>query len=453
MMQCKVADICRAVEGTLVQSGADTVCGVTTDSRKSADGQLFIPLVGERFDGHNYLTQALEQGAAGCLCARVPQTLLPGKFYIQVADTKLALRALSAWYRGLFDIPVVQVTGSAGKTTTKEMIAAVLNQHFPTLKTQGNLNNEIGTPQTLLCLEKEHQAAVIETGIDGFGDLRYLGVAVKPTVAVITNIGDAHIENMNGTRQGVLQAKSEIFEDLQPGGLAVLNGDDELLNSLKLPFKLLRCGKSEGCDVRVSDIVERGIDGIDCTVTTKKNTYRLSIPSPGEYMIYPASMAVAIAEELGMSAGEIVAGVANYLTTGSRMRRVKLQGDRLLVDDCYNANPQAMLSALRILDGSAAARKVAILGDMGELGELTPAAHREVGELAGALVLDAVVAIGPKSADIAKAAGSKAKHFLTIEQAMPEIHALFTPGTTVLVKASHSMEFGKIVKELEETYS
>ena len=451
MMHCTVTDLCRAVNGTLLQGGADGFAGVTTDSRKPAAGQLFIPLVGERFDGHNYLSQAFAQGAVGCLCSRVPETLEEGKFYVQVADTKLALRALSAWYRGLFDIPVVQISGSAGKTTTKQMIASVLSAHFSTWKTQGNLNNEIGTPLTLLQLEKEHEAAVIETGIDTYNDLRYLGVAVKPTVAVLTNIGDAHIENMDNSRLGVLKAKCEIFEDLQPGGLAVLNGDDELLNTLELPFKTLRCGESENCDVRVSEIVERGMDGIDCTVTTPKQSYRLSIPSPGRYMIYSASMATAIAEELGMTEEEIISGVANYLTTGSRMRRVKLNDDRLLVDDCYNANPQAMLSALRILSGTTG-HKVAVLGDMGELGEVSVPAHREVGELAAQLPVDAVVAIGPKSADIAKMAGAKAQHFLTIEEAMPVIHELFTPGTTVLVKASHSMGFAQIAKELEETY-
>lgn len=451
MMHCTVTDLCRAVNGTLLQGGADGFAGVTTDSRKEAAGQLFIPLVGERFDGHNYLSQAFAQGAVGCLCSRVPETLEEGKFYVQVADTKLALRALSAWYRGLFDIPVVQISGSAGKTTTKQMIASVLSAHFSTWKTQGNLNNEIGTPLTLLQLEKEHEAAVIETGIDTYNDLRYLGVAVKPTVAVLTNIGDAHIENMDNSRLGVLKAKCEIFEDLQPGGLAVLNGDDELLNTLDLPFKTLRCGESENCDVRVSEIVERGMDGIDCTVTTPKQSYRLSIPSPGRYMIYSASMATAIAEELGMTEEEIISGVANYLTTGSRMRRVKLNDDRLLVDDCYNANPQAMLSALRILSGTTG-HKVAVLGDMGELGEVSVPAHREVGELAAQLPVDAVVAIGPKSADIAKMAGAKAQHFLTIEEAMPVIHELFTPSTTVLVKASHSMGFAQIAKELEETY-
>ena len=450
MIALRPEEIALATGGTLVQSG-EAVTSVSTDSRSVGEGQLFIPLVGENFDGHAYIDMALEKGAEGCLCDKVPDTLQSGKFYVQVADTTVALRDLAAYYRARFDIPVVQVSGSAGKTTTKEMIYAVLSRAFRTMKTQGNLNNMYGAPRTLLCLEPEHEAAVIETGIGTFGDLRYLSGAVNPTVAVLTNVGDAHIENMNNSRLGVLQAKSEIFEGLRPGGLAVLNGDDELLGTLNLPFRTVRCGRGANCDVRVTDIVERGLAGIDCTVTTAKDTYRLSIPSPGEYMIYPASMAVAIAEDLGLTHDEIVAGVAAYLTTGSRMRRVALREERLLVDDCYNANPQAMASALRILAGTAGHR-LAILGDMGELGELSPAVHRAAGELAAQLQLDAVVAIGPKSADIAVGGGELVRHFLTMEEAMPTIHALCTPGTTVLLKASHSMGFAKIAKELEETY-
>lgn len=450
MISCKIEDICRAVGGKLLQGGG-VVSDVSTDSRSVGSGDLFIPLVGERFDGHAYLDMALEKGAAGCLCARTPEKLIPGKAYILVEDTTRALRDLAGWYRGLFSIPVVQVTGSAGKTTTKEMLASVLGQHAQTLKTLANYNNHIGTPQTLLRLNEQDWAAVIETGMDHFGDLRWLAGTVRPTVAVITNIGDAHIENMGGTRQGTLRSKSEIFEGLAPDGLAVLNGDDELLCALDLPFAVVRCGKGENCDVRVSEIRDRGIEGIDCTVTTKKDTYRLEIPSPGDYMIYPASMAVAIGEHLGMSKEEIVAGVASYVSTGSRMRRIRLSDERLVIDDCYNANPQAMSEALRILAKSSG-RKLAILGDMGELGDLTPQAHRAAGALAAELQLDAVVAIGPKSADIAVGGGTLVQHFLTKEEAMPVICRLFTPGTAALVKASHAMEFGKIVKELEETF-
>ena len=428
MRPLAAADVCRAVSGTFLQAGGDTVTGVTSDSRRIAPGDLFIPLVGARFDGHDYMNAALSDGAAGCLCSRVPEALLPGKFYIQVQDTTLALGALAAWYRSLYDIPVVQVTGSAGKTTTKEMIASVLSRHFRTLKTRANLNNHIGTPQTLLRLEPCHQAAVIETGLDHFGQIRYMGSLVQPTIAVITNVGDAHIEN-----------------------LAVLCGDDPLLNGLTLPFETLRCGKGESCNVRVTDIVRRGIDGLDCTVTTSRRSYRLSIPSPGDYMIYPASMAAAIGEYLGLSEQEIVEGVAAYVSTGSRMRRIRLPEDRLIIDDCYNANPQAMEAALEILADTACRRRVAVLGDMGELGPISHDAHLEVGRITARLGLDAVIAIGPKSAAIAETAGPRALHFDTVQQALPALREQLTPGTAMLVKASHAMEFGKIVNELETT--
>ncbi len=439
-----------AVNGQLLQPGPETLSGVSSDSRRVGLGELFIPLIGERFDGHDYIDMALQGGAAGCLCSRVPDTLLPGKLYIRVEDTTLALGALAAWYRSGFDIPVVQVTGSAGKTTTKEMIAAVLGQHFNTLKTQANLNNHIGTPQTLLRLEEGHQAAVIETGMDQFGQIRYMGSIVQPTVAVITNVGDAHTENLDGTRQGVLRAKCEIFEHLRPGGLAVLCGDDALLNTLELPFPVLRCGKGEHCDVRVTDIASRGIDGLDCTVTTPRRSYRLSIPSPGEYMIYSASMAVAIGERLGLTEEELVKGVASYVSTGSRMRRIRLDGGRLIIDDCYNANPQAMEAALSILADTACRRRVAVLGDMGELGPISRESHRAVGRRCAQLGLDAVIAIGPKSADLAAEAGSTARHFMTIEEALPTLRRELQEDTAMLVKASHAMEFGRIVKELEQ---
>ena len=287
-------ELCAAVGGTLLQDGAP-VTGVTTDSRAVQPDTMFIPLVGERFDGHAYIGKALESGAAGCLTAKAPETLLPGKFYVQVPDTRLALRALASWYRGQFRIPVVQVTGSAGKTTTKEMIACVLSRRYSTLRTEGNLNNDIGAPLTLLRLTERHQAAVIETGMNHFGEIRYLGEMVRPDIAVITNVGDAHIENLGNTRQGILRAKCEIFEHLAPEGVAVLNGDDELLNTVTLPQTILRCGVGENCDVRVTDVDDRGLEGVACIVTTAGAVYHLAVSSPGSYMIYPMAMAAAMA--------------------------------------------------------------------------------------------------------------------------------------------------------------
>ena len=451
MSPCTVAALCAAVGGKLLSGdSAAVVTGVTTDSRAASDGQLFIPLTGERFDGHAYIDGALSAGAAGCLTARVPETMQPGKFYIQVADTRLALKALAAWYRSRFTLPVVQITGSAGKTTTKEMVAAVLSRRYDTLKTQANFNNDIGTPLTLLGLAPQHQAAVIETGMNHFGEIRYLGEMVRPDIAVITNVGDAHIENLGNTRQGILQAKCEIFENLAPDGIAVLNGDDPLLDTVTLPQTILRCGRGEGCSVRVTDVDDRGIEGIACTVTTARASYRLTTASPGGFMIYPMAMAAAIGEALGLTGEEIAAGVAAYVPTGSRMHIIRLPEGRLLIDDCYNANPQAMTEALRLLAVTQTRRRAAVLGDMGELGELTVSAHRAIGALTGELHLDSVIAIGEKARDIASAAPN-AQWFPSVEDALPAVRAAFTGGTAMLVKASHAMHFENIVKELEQS--
>ena len=450
MTGCTVKELCAAVGGTLLQQSGAVVTQVSTDSRSIPNRALFVPLVGERFDGHDYLDAALERGAAGCLTAKKPAALLKDKFYIQVSDTLEALKALAAWYRAKFDIPMVQVTGSAGKTTTKEMIAAVLSQRFSTLKTQANFNNAIGTPMTLLNLAPEHQAAVIETGMNHFGEIRYLGEMVRPTVAVITNVGDAHIENLGGTRQGILQAKCEIFENLQPGGLAVLNGDDELLSGLTLPFKTVLCGRHERCGVRVTNVAEHGIDGVTCTVTTKRDVYEVAIPSPGAYMIYPAAMAIAIGEHLGLTKAELLSGIAAYRPVGSRMHLVRCGGGRIIIDDCYNANPQAMAEALRILAQTEHPRRMAVLGDMGELGDLTEQAHRDMGALTRTLGLDTVVAVGPKAKAI-QDANPDVLWFPTVAEALSAIRAAFTAGTAVLVKASHAMHFTDIVKDLEAT--
>ena len=448
MTPCTAREICAAVGGTLLQDSGAPVTGVTTDSRAVQPGQLFIPLVGERFDGHAYISKALDGGAAGCLTAREPETLLPGKLYIQVADTRLALKALASWYRDKFDLPVVQVTGSAGKTTTKEMIASVLSQRYNTLRTEGNFNNDIGAPLTLLRLMPEHQAAVIETGMNHFGEIRYLGEMVRPDIAVITNVGDAHIENLGNTRQGILRAKCEIFENLTPEGIAVLNGDDELLNTVTLPQTILRCGVGDGCDVRVTDIDDRGLEGVACTVTIEGEHYRLTTSAPGRYMIYPMAMAAAIGRRLGLTREEIAAGVAAYTTVGSRMHLIRLPGERLVIDDCYNANPQSMAEGLRMLAASPAQHRVAVLGDMGELGQLTAQAHRDMGALTRRLGLTAV-AVGEKMHALTET-DPQAQWFATVEEAMPAIRQLFTPGTAVLVKASHAMHFERIVKELEK---
>ncbi|MBE7004090.1 MAG: UDP-N-acetylmuramoyl-tripeptide--D-alanyl-D-alanine ligase [Ruminococcaceae bacterium] len=444
-----VRDLLDAVHGELLSGSPEAVVSaVCTDSRAIEDGALFIAIVGEKNDGHDYLDAALDKGAAACLLMRAPQTLREGRAYIRVPDTVVAYKDLAAWYRAQFSIPVVQVTGSVGKTTTKEMLASVLAQHFETLKTEKNYNNEIGTPMTLLRLEKKHEAAVVETGMDRAGQIRYLGEMVKPTVAVITNVGDMHIEFL-GSRENILRAKCEIFENLAPDGVAVLNGDDVLLNTVSLPQRIVRFGTAESCDVRVTEVNDRGIDGISCVVTTARGRYALDIPAPGAHMVYPAATAVAVGETLGLTAEEIVRGVAAYEPEGSRMHVVELCGGRRLLDDCYNAGPQSMRAALEVLSRSEG-NTLAVLGDMAELGDISESAHREIGALARELGIGGVIAVGERARRIAESAGGK--WFATVDEALDEIKRAFAPGMAMLVKASHSMHFERITEELTEEF-
>ena len=272
---------------------------------------------------------------------------------------------------------------------------------------------------------------------------------VRPHIAVMTNLGDAHIEFL-GSREGILKAKSEIFENLDADGTAVLNGDDVLLDTVKLPQRIVRCGESTRSGAHVSAVTDRGIDGVDCTVTTEKATYHLHIPSPGRHMIYAASLAAAVGEELGLSVGEIERGVAAYEPAGSRMRVHRLSGNRRLLDDCYNANPQSMGASLRVLAASEG-RKIAVLGDMKELGAITEAAHREMGELCAALGIDRVIAVGEYAKGIAAAASGRSEWFADAQSAACAAQREFTAGSVLLCKASHSMHLEKIVEELLKT--
>lgn len=456
MQPMTVQDIASAVSGIWWNpcENVPEVTAVCTDSRKLTPGCLFIPWVGEKFDGHDFIDAALDAGAAGCLCAKLPLDLRDDKFYIKVDDTRLALRALAAAYRDQFQIPFLQITGSVGKTTTKEMISSVLSAKLRILKTPENFNNDIGTPLTLLQLEPQHQAAVIETGMNHFGEIRYLGEMVRPDIAIITNIGDAHIENL-GSREGILQAKSEIFENLKEDGLVVLNGDDALLDTVSVPQRTLRCGKSEHCNVHVTDIDDHGVEGITCTVTTAKDTYVLSIPAPGEHMVYSASMAVAIGEELGLNHDQIIRGVASYAPIGSRMHLVRLPEKRVILDDCYNANPQSVTAALEVLAKTECDRKIAVLGDMGELGTLTERAHYNMGALATMLGIDLIIAIGENAAIIADGAaqsGGSVLYFKTKEEAIDTLKEQLQPDTAMLMKASHAMHFEKLVEALHKVY-
>ena len=449
-------ELAAAVGGKLLcGDGALRVDTFSTDSRTIGAGEVFVPIVGERFDGHDYIEKALAAGAAGCLSVKEPASVPAGKFCVLTDDTRLALKRLATWYRGQFTLPVIQITGSVGKTTTKEMVAGVLAGHCRTVKTEKNFNSDLGVPQTLFRIDETTEAAVVETGMDHFGEIRYLGEMVRPHIALITNIGDMHIEFL-GSREGILKAKSEIFENLDADGVAILNGDDELLNTVSVPQRIVRCGKGENCDVRVSDIDDHGVDGVACVVTTAKARYALRIPVPGAHMIYAASMAVAVGEELGLSPDEIERGVAAYEPSGERMRVEKLKDGRIVLNDSYNAGPQSMAAALRTLANTAAVRRIAMLGDMKELGARTEGAHREIGALVGALGIDTLLCVGDACRDYmaseAKAAGcADVRAYEKKEDAYADLTAALCPNAAVLLKASHfSGRFDLIADYLRE---
>lgn len=456
MRPMTVGEICAAVQGVWLnpREDAPAVTAVCTDSRKLTPGCLFLPWVGERFDGHDFIDAALEAGAAGCLCARVPETLREDRFYIQVPDTRLALRDLASANREAFAGPVVQVTGSVGKTTTKEMIAAVLGARLQTWKTPRNFNNDVGTPLTLLGLE-DQQAAVIETGMNHFGEIEYLGSMVRPDVAVITNIGDAHIEFL-GSREGILKAKCELLPHIKENGLVVLNGDDPLLSALRgrTPVPALFCGQGEGCDYRAQVTGGDGFSHIHCRLTTPNMEREVKIPALGEHMIYPTLIAAAVGERFGLTPSQIEEGIGQFVPTRMRMNVLRRGNSITILDDTYNANPQSMRAAISVLADSQSRFKAAILGDMLELGPFAPALHAGVGEYLGTVGVDCLVAVGELSSSIVQGARDagvpQVIHCKTREEAKEVLPQVVRPDSTILVKASRGMKLEELTARLLE---
>ena len=324
-----VRELLAATDGKLLGDVSldTTISGVETDSRAVHDGDLFVAIRGENIDGHQFITGALEGGALGCLTAVPPKEAVPGKFYVLVEDTVQALGQVARAYKAKFPIPVIGITGSVGKTTTKDMIASVLSQKFRVLKTEGNYNNEIGLPLTLFRLNPQHELCVLEMGMNHFGEIDYLTRIVSPNVAVITNIGDAHIENL-GSREGILKAKSEIFQAMTGDDLAVLNGDDPLLRTLdgKIAPGILWCGADHEPPYEAKEIRQMGAKGLQCKIKTPKTEFTVTIPALGNHMIYPVLMACAIGEKFGMTGEEMKKGVEAFIPTKMRMNVIR-QGD------------------------------------------------------------------------------------------------------------------------------
>jgi len=451
MKELTLLEISQACNGKLTQPQYKNIHinAITTDSRKVNKNTLFIPLKGERADGHDFIMQTFSSGAVCSLTEKEIETDRP---LIIVDSCYQAIKDIAEYYRSLFDIPVIGVTGSVGKTSTKEMISAVLSQKFNVHKTQGNFNNELGVPLTLFGLEEQHQAAVVEMGISDFGEMTRLSKMVKPTVCVITNIGDCHLENL-GDRNGVLKAKTEMFVYRDKNGKIFLNGDDAHLSTVKdvngtAPiFYGLRSNNTYYSE----NIDNQGVRGISCTLCTPKNKIDVTIPAIGTYMVANALVAVAIGEHMGMSPEEIAKGVESYRTVGSRDGIIETE-HITIIDDCYNANPVSVKGGIDTLTNFKT-RKVCILGDMKELGTNSKQLHFDTGKYAKDNAIDILAAVGEDAADIAEGAKggiTQVFYYSTVSDAIDALQDIIKKGDTVLVKASRAMKLEQIVTALKE---
>jgi UDP-N-acetylmuramoyl-tripeptide--D-alanyl-D-alanine ligase len=432
--------------------------GISIDSRKIKEGELFVAIKGERFDGHDFVPDVINKGAWGALVERSSiektyESIGSLKNIIPVENTIFALQDMSQRYRKKFDIPVIGITGSNGKTTTKEMLAAILLKRGLVLKNEGNLNNHIGVPLTLLRLDRRHRSAVIEMGMSALGEIDTLAKLVRPDVGLITNIGPAHLEFL-GTLGMVANAKSELLNNLKPDGTAVLNADDHFFTTLKNSYggRILSFGITNRANVNASDIRQEQ-DFTDITVETSGLTAKVRLQTVGKHNVYNALAAAAGAIAVGMSLKDVKYGLEDFSPVSMRSE-IKLVKGRTVLADYYNANPGSVQAALETLIAIKAGRRsVAVLGDMLELGETAADAHREVGRIAARLGVDVLITLGTLAKYINEGA---------IEAGMPQDHVILARshgeaaallmersknGDALLIKGSRGMKMEKVLEE------
>ncbi len=434
-------------DGFARRNGEFTVTSVCTDTRKIVPGCLFVPLAGERFDGHDFLAEALDKGAAGALSARPEDN---GPRIVSVPDTMEALRRLAAAYKATLNVRTVAVTGSVGKTTTKEMTAAALSAGFRTQKTAGNFNNEIGVPLTLLSIGPGHEAAVVEMGMSARGEISRLSRMARPDAAVITNIGTAHIEYL-GSREEIARAKFEVRDGMKQDSVLVLNGDDKYLFGAEETqgFRTVYYGvRNPEASFRAEDL-RRTEQGTAFRAVYPGGSVELSLAMAGDHMVYDALAALAAAVSLGVNPALAAKSISGVSPEGMR-QRICAMGDVKVILDCYNANPDSMRAALKVLSGQHG-RRVALLGDMLELGYYAERSHTEAGELAAACC-DVLVAVGRYAdctADGARRAGMPRESVYTPERsnAADLLYGILRPGDTVLVKGSRGMKMEEIIAD------
>ncbi len=448
MMTLTLSEIATAVGGTLVGNGEKAICGVSTDSRKIEAEQIFIALRGERFDGHDFIPQL-----KGKCAAVLTEEDAPGFDAVKVPDTLKALGQLSAYWKSKVSPRLtVGVTGSVGKTTTKELIALVLKGKFKTHFTEGNLNNHIGVPITLIRIEKDCEAVVCEMGMSGKGEIEYLTGLVRPNLAVITNIGTSHMELL-GSREGILDAKLEIVRGMEKGSTVILDGDEELFRTEKIQeklrdFNVVYVGFHSGNDIYPMDIY-KGKDHISFDVISKEKDFRVTVPAVGDHFIKNTLFAVAVGLCGGVDEKAIQDGILSYSPSGLRQKIYEKNGIRVIAD-CYNASPESMEAALKVL-GTAEGRKIAVLGDMLELGGLAPEAHKKVGAQAAAGGVTKLFSYGKVSYHTMLGAvengmnKNDAVNTIDASQLTELITKSLQPGDTVLFKASRKMKLEEII--------
>ena len=455
MGRITVQHIWEGMQGLLVAGrgpGSSTFARAAIDSRDVRPDDLFFAIKGERSDGHDYVAQAIAAGAAGAVIER-PVAAPDAAATFHVSESLKSLQQLASWWRARHDVSVIAVTGSVGKTTCKELIASVLSRRFRTLKSEANLNTEIGVPLTLLRLTDEHERAVLEFGMYARGDIALLARISGPTIGVVTNVGPVHLARL-GSMGAITAAKAELVEALPLDGVAVLNGDDArtAAMSARTSGRVTYYGVSQQCQLRASDVVSRGLGGIEFRLEAHAGSVNVHLPLPGKHHVYAALAAAAVALEEGMSLSEVADALAE--ARPELLSRV-LPGPNgsTMLDESYNASPASMLAALDLL-AQLPGRRVALLGDMLELGAMEEDGHRRVGERA-ASACDVLLVVGPRASTVALAArDAGAEDVRQLDSTGDAINALqkdVGPGDHILVKASRAMAFEEVVAALTHT--
>ncbi|TCL58276.1 UDP-N-acetylmuramoyl-tripeptide--D-alanyl-D-alanine ligase [Hydrogenispora ethanolica] len=456
MTEIALNEIIKAVDGELVQGDPSLIItGISIDSRSTNPGELFIALPGERFDGHHFLDQAFERGATAVLIMKAMDVPVGRGSVIRVPDTLKALGMLARFHRRKFDIPVIGITGSNGKTTTKDLVAAVLSQQWPIVYTAGNFNNEIGLPLTLFKISSAAKAAVVEMGMRGLGQIRELAKIAEPNIGIVTNVGLSHLELL-GSQENIARAKSELIEALPPDGLAILNGDDPWVRKMKdhCPGRSILFGmEGSNLDYRAGDL-QTGPQGSEFTVYFQGGCCQVQIPIPGRHNVLNALAAFAVGREFGMNPEPIKKGLAQSQLTEKRLHIVKRYGFSI-IDDTYNASPSSVKAALEtLLTMGAGNRKIAVLADMLELGPTSNQIHREIGEYAAQIGIDLLLTFGELAHDYNAGFDSrspgKSEHFSQKSALITHLKSILQPGDLILIKGSRGMKMEEVVAALSE---